>query len=222
MNSAGLIVYGVYFMELEPDYICTSTTEAKPWQCERKDICSNSLDITGWHINWDNKTSIHNWIEQLDMYCTPKLYIGYIGAYAFAGAAIGCLFLPILGDKFGRWKVYIIVTGMQLPLYLFAALTKELGVIYFVCFWLGIFLIGRLSAAFILLVELSQTKHRAYTGTAIMFGDACAVMYIDLWYRLVPHVKPLIWVGFLLNIIAFVTAFWIPESPAWLISQGRI
>jgi hypothetical protein len=79
-------------------------------------------------------------------------------------------------------------------------------------------MIGRLSCAFILLVELSQKKHQAFTGTALMFGDAIAVLYIDLWYRLVPYAKPLIWLGLTLNIIAFVTGFWIPESPAWLIS----
>jgi len=121
----------------------------------RDQICSNTTEIYDWHVNWDNKTSIHNWMEQLDLYCTPKLYIGYIGAYAFAGAAIGCLFLPILGDKFGRWKIYMIMCGLQCPLYLFAIFTKYLSVIYFVCFWLGILMIGRLSCAFILLVELS-------------------------------------------------------------------
>merc|ERR1712137_1411685 len=50
-----------------------------------------------------------------------------------------------------------------------------------------------------------------------MFGDAIAVLYIDAWYRLVGATTPLMWVGLMLNITAFVTAFWIPESPAWLI-----
>jgi len=55
-----------------------------------------------------------------------------------------------------------------------------------------------------------------------MFGDAIAVLYIDLWYRVIPYGKPLIAIGLTLNIIAFITGFWIPESPAWLIGQGRI
>jgi len=38
--------------------------------------------------------------------CTPKSYIGYFGALAFAGAAIGCFFMPALGDKYGRWFIF--------------------------------------------------------------------------------------------------------------------
>lgn len=65
-----------------------------------------------WQVDWDNKYSIHNWIEQLDIYCIDSKYIGYIGAYTFAGAAMGCLFLPLLGDWYGRWHIYMITCAV--------------------------------------------------------------------------------------------------------------
>ena len=62
------------------------------------------------------------------MYCTPKEYIGFIGAMAFAGATIACFFLPILGDKYGRWIIFEITMGIQIPLYLMALTTRSLWV----------------------------------------------------------------------------------------------
>jgi MFS family permease len=42
------------------------------------------------------------------MYCTDGKYVGMIGALAFLGSAIACGILPILGDKIGRYPVFII------------------------------------------------------------------------------------------------------------------
>ena len=83
--------------------------------CDRKAVCATGDDqntsLFSYKIDTDSLVYINNWVESLNMQCTPKLYIGMIGAMAFAGVAISCLFIPQLGDKYGRhlcWMVTII------------------------------------------------------------------------------------------------------------------
>ena len=55
-----------------------------------------------------------------------------------------------------------------------------------------------------------------------MIGDVVATLYVTFYLRYISNnVNSLIWVGFSLNIAAFIMTFWIVESPAWLVSVGR-
>jgi hypothetical protein len=49
--------------------------------------------------------------------------------------------------------------GIQIPLYLLALFTRELFVIYFLCFFLGVSLIGRFTCGFVLLTELVPEQY---------------------------------------------------------------
>jgi len=93
------------------------------------------------------------------MYCMSKSYVGFLGAFAFLGAALSCFFVPALGDKYGRYTVWITTIACQLPLYFGANLTSNIGVIYVSCFYLGMGLIGRFACGFVLLTELMPAKH---------------------------------------------------------------
>ena len=49
-----------------------------------------------------------------------------------------------------------------------------------------------------------------------------ATLYVTFYLRYISNnAQSLIWVGFALNIIAFIMTFWIVESPSWLVSVGR-
>ena len=67
------------------------------YPCSYEEMCfSESTEMTGYYIQTNNATYpyIRNWIVQCDLECTPKAYIGFIGGYAFLGAALACFFLP--------------------------------------------------------------------------------------------------------------------------------
>ena len=156
------------------------------------------------------------------MQCMKGSYIGLIGAMAFAGVAISCFFIPSLGDKYGRLFVFVVTIFLQLPLYIGANVTDNIGVIYVMCFYLGMGLIGRFTCGFVLLTESFPNKYQMMGGTFSCIGDVVATLYVTFYLRYISNnAQSLIWVGFALNIIAFIMTFWIVESPSWLVSVGR-
>jgi len=55
-----------------------------------------------------------------------------------------------------------------------------------------------------------------------MIGDTSAILYLTFYYRFISkNSYPIFWFGFALNILTFMLAFFIPESPAWLVSMKR-
>ena len=90
------------------------------------------------------------------------------------------------------------------------------------CFYLGMGLIGRFTCGFVLLTESLAKKDQALGGTASMIGDVVATLYITFFLRYISNdAFTIIWIGFSLNIVAFIMSFWIVESPVWLVSVGR-
>ena len=175
-NGPGLIVYGVAYYELEPPYTCTYTTDnqspmdalrdpflpmvdlgdgntyTKP--CNFTTVClTDDPSLISYKVNTGGEFYLYNWVEQLNLYCTPKAYIGALGACAFLGAAIACFFLPYAGDKFGRFAVYFWSSIFQLPLYILANTTGSLFILYVLTFYLGVALIGRFTCGFVLVTE---------------------------------------------------------------------
>ena len=56
-----------------------------------------------------------------------------------------------------------------------------------------------------------------------MVGDCVATLYITFYLRFISNdIHYLIWVGFSLNILTVLLAFFLVESPAWLVSVGEI
>lgn len=62
----GTVLYGLLFFELFPAYDCLGVP------CTPEDICNDGL---AYQVNWDSKTSLHNWVEQLGLLCKPPAQI---------------------------------------------------------------------------------------------------------------------------------------------------
>ena len=156
------------------------------------------------------------------MYCTPNLYVGFIGALAFGGAALSCFFVPQLGDKYGRHFVWAVTVALQIPLYIGANFTSYIGVVYVMCFYLGMGLIGRFACGFVLLTESFPKKYQAIVGTVSMVGDAAATLWITLLLRYVSNdANNMVWIGFGFNILATTMSFFLVDSPSWYVSVGK-
>ena len=102
-NTGGFLTYSMSFLELQPKYICTFPN-GTDYSCTNSDFCGTNIPF---RINYTDDTSLENWVQDLDLYCTPGAQIGLIGSMFFAGWALSAFFLPRTADLFGRRKVYL-------------------------------------------------------------------------------------------------------------------
>ena len=137
--------------------------------------------MISYRVDTSSRFYIDNWIMTLNMYCMPKSYIGIIGAMAFGGVFLSCFLVPQLGDKYGRKIGWVVTVCTQLPLYIMANCTDNIGVIYVGCWFLGMGLIGRFTFGFVMLTELTPNKRQAVVGTLFCALDAAATLYITLF-----------------------------------------
>lgn len=100
LSSGGYLIYHLEYLLLQPEYDCNVEEECKPEVfCKYEDFEPT--------VNWKSQTSLHNWVEKFDLKCANELLISSFGMTFFAGWTIGSFFVPQMGDKYGRKKVFI-------------------------------------------------------------------------------------------------------------------
>jgi hypothetical protein len=77
--------------------------------------------------------------------------------------------------------------------------------IYFMCFYLGIALIGRFTNGYLLLTELVPEKYESWVGPALLSGDSAMILYLTFYYRFISKdAFPLLYVGFAMNLACLI------------------
>ena len=155
--SEGFLVYSMAFLTLMPDYLCNSGSGFE--HCSRFDTCSASLNTfvadptsggMGYSINWNNKTSLNNLVEQLDLRCTESWKIGMLGSCYFFGAVLGNLFLSSLGDTVGRIIMMRIGLSLSIVIYtLVLFISKSMMLNYLLLTMFGALTCFRVSVSFL-------------------------------------------------------------------------
>jgi hypothetical protein len=87
------------------------------------------------------------------------------------------------------------------------------------CFYIGLGLVGRFACGFILLTEVTPSKHQAAVGTAFMTLDIMATLYVTVFLKFVSNnANYIVWIGFGMNALTVMGSYWLVESPCWLVS----
>ena len=116
------LTYSISYLELQPKYICTYPN-GTDYACNNTVFCGTNITR---RVNYADDTSLENWVEDLDLYCTPGAEVGLIGSMFFAGWAISATTLPRLGDIYGRKKVYLCAMTGHLFIYLGEILSRNI------------------------------------------------------------------------------------------------
>jgi MFS family permease len=162
--TGSFLTYAMSLLELYPRYLCKNPETGAEYECTPDQFCGTKIQ---YRVDFDYFTSLHNWVEDLDLTCTPKSEIGLIGSMFFAGWAVSATFLPRLADLFGRKKVYLYSMICHGIFYSGIILSHNIKLTTALQFFMGMASVGRASVGFLYTLELLPQKKQALVGTIL-------------------------------------------------------
>jgi MFS family permease len=138
------------------------------------------------------------------------------------GWAIGCLFIPRLGDLHGRKLPYAISMGFSVLVYLGLILSQNIYLTMVLFWFLGFTCPGKSNIAYVYLLEFVPTKMQTYVGTALLIADGSTMIILSIYFRFISKD----WLGFqvfalCISTVAFLVTLLAPESPKYLYSYKK-
>ena len=157
--------------------------------------------------------------------------VGLAGSAYIAGAVLGALFFGWLTDRLGRKKLFFITLAVYLVATAATGLSWNAWSFMAFRFLTGAGIGGEYAAINSTIQELIPARVRGWTdlaingsfwvGAALGAGGSIVLldpMFVgaDLGWRLA------FLIGAGLSLVIFLMRFWLPESPRWLMTHGRI
>jgi MFS family permease len=167
---------------------------------------------------------------------SPRLHfsnadVGLVSSAYLAGAVLGAMFFGWLTDRLGRKRLFFITLAVYLVATAATALSWNLWSFALFRFFTGAGIGGEYTAINSAIQELIPARYRGWTDLVIngsfwigaALGAAGSIVLLD------PAVLPpdLGWrfaflIGAGLGLVIFLMRFWLPESPRWLVTHGRV
>ncbi|CDW73598.1 solute carrier family member 5 [Stylonychia lemnae] len=219
-TTGGLFFFALSMLEKTPRYLCFND-DGTTYECQADKTFCKDQSIK-YKIDWDNDSSLHNWVETLDLTCESSAKIGLIGSIYFVGWAVAAIFLPRLSDLFGRKWVYFYSMLFHGLVYLGLILSHNLNLTIVLMGFFGFCSLGRASVGYLYMQELTPIKQQTIIGTILSITGGLVTVFIALYFLYVSKH----WEGFQIfgcatNFLIVVSIPFLPESPKYLISKNR-
>jgi MFS family permease len=167
---------------------------------------------------------------------SPRLHfsnaeVGLVSSAYLAGAVVGALFFGWLTDRLGRKRLFFITLALYLVATAATALSWNLWSFALFRFLTGAGIGGEYTAINSAIQELIPARYRGWTDLVIngSFWIGAAVGAVASIVLLDPALLPPDWgwrvaflIGATLGLVIFLMRMWIPESPRWLMTHGRV
>jgi MFS transporter, putative metabolite transport protein len=155
--------------------------------------------------------------------------VSWLVAAAFFGSAAGALFFGDLVDRIGRRRVFVLNLVAFVGLALVSAVVTEVWMLFVVRVLIGVAIGADIAASISFLAELSPKGSRGgWTGAMPQItwslGAMCAVLVAAGLYVLVGQEswRLMFAVGALPAVVVLLLRRSLPDSPRWLLGQGRV
>lgn len=145
-----------------------------------------------------------------------------IAMFALLGVSISCLFIPRMGDLYGRKPVYVFALVLQIPVYILACIFNKMLPIYIVAFFLGPCVTGRMACGFLLLLEMVPKKNQSWVGAALMVAEgSCQIIWTIYFVWVSRNAFYFIYFTVGLNVLAVFGCLYLVESPRYLFGMEK-
>uniref|UniRef100_A0A3Q1IHQ2 Major facilitator superfamily (MFS) profile domain-containing protein n=2 Tax=Anabas testudineus TaxID=64144 RepID=A0A3Q1IHQ2_ANATE len=177
--------------------------------------------IDGWNYSRDIYQS--NIVTEWDLVCDNQWKVPFASSTLFVGYLVGSLISGQLSDRFGRKKVVFISLGAQCVSVLLQSFSHSWRMFCIMFLFVGASQISIYISAFVLGTELLSKTMR------VLFTTLGAFLFYCIGYMTLPWIAYGIreWRTLLAVLsatsVVYIPLWWfIPESPRWLITQGRV
>ena len=149
--------------------------------------------------------------------------VAYLPLFGITGTVLGSFLWGWLGDRIGR-RASILLAGVLFVATAVCGSMPDYRWNFFMCFVMGLGVGGMLPITFALLAETVPSRHRGWL-MVLVGGDVAGAYIITSWLsaELTPtYGWRMLWLlGLPTGLVLIVLNRWIPESPRFLIQNGR-
>lgn len=149
--------------------------------------------------------------------------VAYLPFFGITGTVLGSFLWGWLGDRIGR-RASILLAGVLFVATAICGSMPDYRWNFFMCFVMGLGVGGMLPITFALLAETVPSRHRGWL-MVLIGGDVAGAYIITSWLSasLTPtYGWRVLWLlGLPTGLLLIVLNRWIPESPRFLIQNGR-
>ena len=177
-----------------------------------------------WKIDYNSENSFKNWVDpdKLDLTCTDKSLIGAIGTFYFVSFAIGCLIIPVIGDKKGRKYIYFICMTLQNLLYIFVMTTKSIYSMIAIYAFIGLMSGARVGIGPTYISEFLPSKNQILSQTVLSMFDGSVTVVFAILFQIFRNWYPVALIGLIWSFLVIFSVFiFIPESPKYLYASRK-
>ncbi|RVE64120.1 hypothetical protein OJAV_G00143120 [Oryzias javanicus] len=177
--------------------------------------------VDGWVYSKDTYQSTI--VTEFDLVCSEQWKQPFTSTIFFIGVLLGSFFSGPLSDRFGRKPVLFATMAAQTFFTFVSVFTTTWIVFTILLFINGLGQISNFVAALVLGAEtLTGNVRVLYSSMGTCCGFAVGYMLLPLCAYFLRDWRSLL-LALSVPCVAYIPLWWIlPESPRWLLSQGRI
>jgi hypothetical protein len=184
--AANFLLYNIDPLTQQPIYMCEveDSVPLQYYECTAEEICESNFTIP-YKIDEDDVDSLENWVQTLDLMCTPEYKIYRISWVYYIGEIVGCILISRIPDLYGRKLVLAICNAIQFPLFIAVLYSKSLSLTTAYGFFMGILHKNIYDGAYINIGEYFETKWKTPMCTLLLVFDMLSVIMVGFYWRYV-------------------------------------
>ncbi|XP_071762815.2 organic cation/carnitine transporter 2-like [Centroberyx gerrardi] len=177
--------------------------------------------LDGWSYSRDIYQSTI--VSEFDLVCSEQWKQPFTSTVYFLGVLFGSFFSGQLSDRFGRKPVLFATMAVQ-TIFTFVQVFSPSWTVFSILFFAtGLGQISNYVAAFVLGTEILAGNVRVlYASLGVCICFAFGYMMLPLFAYFIRDWKSLLLTMSLPGLVYIPLWWFIPESPRWLLSQGRV